>query len=80
MCQSDRTSFKIGCPLKNFQFTIFLGIALAFFYLFGSHRVSRLDRLGEVEVNKEGKARYSDGLLKNAEAGIVSAQLKLAGC
>ena len=80
MCQSDRTSFKIGCPLKNFQFTIFLGIALAFFYLFGSHRVSRLDRLGEVEVNKEGKASYSNGLLENARAGIVSAQVKLAGC
>ena len=80
MCQSDRTSFKIGCPLKNFQFTIFLGIALAFFYLFGPHRVSRLDLLEAVEVNKEGKANYSDGLLENAKAGIVSAQVKLAGC
>jgi len=80
MCESDRTSFKIGHPLKNFQFTIFLGIALVCFYLFGPHGVSRLDLLEAVEVNKEGKANYSDGLLKNAEAGIVSAQVKLAGC
>jgi len=80
MCESDRTSFKIGHPLKNFQFTIFLGIALVCFYLFGPHRVNRLDLLEAVEVNKEGKANYSNGLLENAKAGIVSAQVKLAGC
>jgi len=68
-------------PIKNFQFTILLWIVPVILFLFlGSDQGSRLDRLGEVEVNKEGKASYSNGLLENAKAGIVSAQLKLAGC
>jgi len=68
-------------PIKNFQFTILLWIVPVILFLFlGSDQGSRLDRLGEVEVNKEGKASYSNGLLENAKAGIVSAQVKLAGC
>ena len=67
-------------PIKNFPFTILLWIVPVIFFLFGSNQGSRFDRLGEVEVNKEGKADYSDGLFKNAKAGIVSAQVKLAGC
>ena len=67
-------------PIKNFPFTILLWIVPGIFFLFGSDQGSRLDRLGEVDVNKEGKANYSNGLLENAKAGIVSAQVKLAGC
>jgi TPR repeat protein len=68
-------------PMKNFPFTILLWIVpVSLFLFFGSDQGSRLDRLGEVEVNKEGKANYSNGLLENAKAGIVSAQVKLAGC
>lgn len=68
-------------PMKNFPFTILLWIVpVILFLFFGSDQGSRLDRLGEVEVNKEGKANYSNGLLENAKAGIVSAQVQLAGC
>lgn len=67
-------------PIKNFPFTILLWVVPVVFFLFRSDEGSRLDRLGEVEVNKDGKARYSNGLLENAKAGIVSAQVKLAGC
>ena len=68
-------------PMKNFPFKILLWILPVILFLFlGSDQGSRLDRLGEVEVNKEGKASYSNGLLENAKAGIVSAQVKLAGC
>jgi len=68
-------------PMKNFPFTILLWIVpVILFLFFGSDQGSRLDRLGEVEVNQEGKANYSNGLLENARAGIVSAQVKLAGC
>ena len=68
-------------PMKNFPFKILLWILpVVLFLFFGSDQGSRLDRLGEVEVNKDGKARYSKGLLENAKAGIVSAQVKLAGC
>ena len=67
-------------PIKNFPFTILLWIVPVIFLLFGSDQGSRLDRLGEVEVNNEGKANYSNGLLENAKAGIVSAKVKLAGC
>ena len=68
-------------PMKNFPFKILLWILpVILFLFFGSDQGSRLDRLGEVEVNKDGKARYSNGLLENAKAGIVSAQVKLAGC
>jgi len=68
-------------PMKNFPFTILLWIVpVSLFLFFGSDQGSRLDRLGEVELNKEGKANYSNGLLENAKAGIVSAQVKLAGC
>ena len=67
-------------PMKNFPFTILLWIVPVIFFLFGSNQGSRLDRLGTYEVNKEGKANYSIGLLENARAGIVSAQVKLAGC
>ena len=67
--------------MKNFPFTILLWIVpVILFLFFGSDQGSRLDRLGEMEVNKEGKASYSNGLLENAKAGIVSAQVKLAGC
>jgi len=67
-------------PIKNFPFTILLWIVPVVFFLFGSDQSSRLDRLVTLEVNKEGKANYSNGLLENARAGIVSAQVKLAGC
>ena len=67
-------------PIKNFPFTILLWIVPVIFFLFGSNQGSRFDRLGTLEVNKEGKANYSNGLLENAKAGIVSAQVKLAGC
>ena len=67
-------------PIKNFPFTILLWVVPVVFFLFGSDQWSRLDRLGTLEVNKEGKANYSNGLLENARAGIVSAQVKLAGC
>ena len=67
-------------PMKIFPFTILIWIVPVVFFFFGSNQGSRLDRLGEVEVNKEGKANYSIGLLENARAGIVSAQVKLAGC
>ena len=68
-------------PMKNFPFKILLWILpVVLFLFFGSDQGSRLDRLGTVEVNKEGKANYSIGLLENAKAGIVSAQVKLAGC
>ena len=68
-------------PMKNFPFKILLWILpVILFLFFGSDQGSRLDRLGEVEVNKDEKARYSNGLLENAKAGIVSAQVKLAGC
>ena len=68
-------------PMKNFPFKILLWILPVILFLFlGSDQGSRLDRLGEVEVNNEGKASYSNGLLENAKAGIVSAQVKLAGC
>jgi len=68
-------------PMKNFPFKILLWIVpVSLFLFFGSDQGSRLDRLGEVEVYKEGKANYSNGLLENARAGIVSAQVKLAGC
>ena len=67
-------------PMKNFPFKILLWMVPVIFFLFGSDQGSRLDRLGTVEVNKEGKANYSNGLLENAKAGIVSAQVKLAGC
>ena len=68
-------------PIKNFPFTILLWIVPVILFLFlGSDQGSRLGRLGTVEVIQEPKANYSDGLLKNAKAGIVSAQVKLAGC
>jgi len=67
-------------PIKNFPFTILLWIVPVVFFLFGSDQGGRLDRLVTLEVNKEGKANYSNGLLENARAGIVSAQVKLAGC
>jgi TPR repeat protein len=67
-------------PIKNFPFTILLWIVPVVFFLFGSDQGSRLDRLGTLGVNKEGKAIYSNGLLENAKTGIVSAQVKLAGC
>ena len=67
-------------PMKNFPSILLLWMVPVIFFLFGSDQGSRLDRLGEVEVNKEGKASYSNGLLENARAGIVSAQVKLAGC
>jgi TPR repeat protein len=67
-------------PIKNFPFTILLWIVPVVFFLFGSDHGGRLDRLVTLEVNKEGKASYSNGLLENAKAGIVSAQVKLADC
>lgn len=67
-------------PIKNFPFTILLWGVPVVFFLFGSDQGSCLDRLGTLEVNKEGKANYSTGLLENARTGIVSAQVKLAGC
>ena len=67
-------------PIKNFPFTILLWIVPVVFFLFRSDEGSRLDRLGTLEVNKEAKSNYSNGLLENAKAGIVSAQVKLAGC
>ena len=68
-------------PMENFPFKILLWIVpVILFLFFGSDQGSRLDRLGTLEVNKEGKANYSNGLLENARAGIVSAEVKLAGC
>ena len=66
--------------MKNFPSILLLWIVPVVFFFFGSNQGNRLDRLGTVEVNKEGKANYSIGLLENARAGIVSAQVKLAGC
>jgi len=67
-------------PMNNFPFKILIWIVPVVFFLFGSDQGSSLDRLVTLEVNKEGKANYSNGLLENARAGIVSAQVKLAGC
>ena len=67
-------------PMKNFPSILLLWMVPVIFFLFGSDQGSRFERLGAIEVIPEPKADYSDGLFKNAKAGMVSAQVKLAGC
>ena len=67
-------------PMKNFPFVILLWLVPVIFFFFGSDQGSRFERLGAMEVIPEPKADYSDGLFKKAKAGVVSAQVKLAGC